>query len=124
MGANASTESNDNITIITYNTKISFYSKYKCNKLINYLSNFKDKKTIICLQGINDEKSKDDIIKNIAPLFSDDGIISSKKNIVEVKDFLIITNLNVKSVDYKEFNIDDNVFEYNKKAVLMSDIDH
>ena len=36
---------------------------------INYLSNFKNTKSIICLQGLEDNQSKKYILDNVKPYF-------------------------------------------------------
>ena len=110
----------NNVVIVTYNTKINYYSKYKCNKLINYLSNFKDKQIIICLQGIDDSRSKKEIINNLIPYFDINSVVPSDNT--KMGGFIILTNFTINDTNYLEFDIDDNIFENNKKGVLSVDL--
>ena len=122
MGNTVSELNCNNIILITYNTKIDYYSKYKCNKIINYLSNYKDKNSIICLQGLNDAKSREDIMMKISPYFKENNIIPSSINEVKNNGHMIMTNLQINNIESKEFDIDNNIFEYNRKMVLITDI--
>ena len=114
MGNNSSSQlDNNNINIITYNTKLDFFSTYKCNKLVNYLSNLKRKKSIICLQGINNNKSMEYILENLKEFYQSEHVIPSN-NLIFISSFKIQNN------EFKLFN--SNKILNNKKGILMTDI--
>ena len=117
MGNNISI-SNNNIKIITYNPRISFFSKYKCNKLINYLSNFKKNKCIICLQGITDINSRKYILNETKNYFNQDLLMNSD---LVTGNLLILTNFDMKNILYKNLNIKNKLID-SDSGVLISDI--
>lgn len=115
MGNTINTD--NNLNIITYNTKLDFYSKYKCNKLINYISNFKNKKTIICLQGLKNLDSKKYVIENIKKYYNTiiPNILDNSCNL------LFISNYETYNSFYKPYSDKNNLIDV-KKGVLVTNL--